>query len=65
MTTIFSAILHQAKIFPNKIAVVDSNHAFTYSQWIEIIKKTAQGLHQRGVKPQDRVLFFCRIVIAH
>lgn len=41
---------------PNKIAVVEDENKYTYSEFITDINNTANYLTQKGIKPNDRVL---------
>ena len=42
-------------LYPNKIAVVDGEQSFTYSQIGDRVQALARFFQSRGIKPKDRI----------
>lgn len=52
---ISKGLLHAAQTFPEKVAMIDGEKQFTYSQFAERTAKLKHSLSQLGVKKGDRV----------
>ena len=51
-----TAFLHRAaRVFPDRIGVVDGDATFTYAQFLDRCLRFAGGLRAAGVRPGDRV----------
>src|SRR5437660_7139610 len=55
--TPLSFLARSARVFPDRIAVVDHATRLTYREFHERARSMAAGLRARGIKPGDRVAF--------
>lgn len=55
--TPISFLERSARVFPNRIAVVDNQIKLSYREFLERARALAAGLAGLGVKPEDRVAF--------
>jgi len=55
---IVEILYHNAKVHGDKTAIITSKNTITYSALAHRVKAIAQFLHQKGVRPGDRVLVF-------
>jgi fatty-acyl-CoA synthase len=55
--TPISFLERSARVFPKRVAVVDHDRRYTYSEFLERARSLAAGLEAIGVKAGDRVAF--------
>lgn len=55
--TVFDSLVQSARLYPEKIAVVDGERECTYSQLLNRAEAVARGLYSIGLRAQDRVVF--------
>jgi len=50
-------IKRSVEVYPDKIAVINGSHRFTYRQFFARVNRLASALKNIGVKPKDKVAF--------
>jgi acyl-CoA synthetase (AMP-forming)/AMP-acid ligase II len=55
MRTIGELIERNERLYPNREALVCGDRRLTYGQWADRARRLADGLHQLGLRRQDRV----------
>jgi len=55
-SSIIDKILEYEKSQPDKVCLIDDFCKVTYKQYVEKIRKYAQGLYEKGLKPKDIVV---------
>ncbi len=57
MNTAAQFLRQSAVRFPHKVALVDGERSFTYTELYEAASRVAAGMHAHGLRPGDRVAY--------